>query len=79
MIRYPFPKITTSQFEERLVSDDITNELYMPPSSAIVLERKKEMLYVPLDFENGLTVDALVNLGVYVCAKAQKELDRMRQ
>ena len=47
------PKITTSQIEEQLVRDDITNELYMPLSSTIVLERKNEMLYVPLDFENG--------------------------
>ena len=47
-------KITTSQIEERLVRDDITNELYIPLSSTIVLERKSEMLYVPLDLENGL-------------------------
>ena len=47
------PEITTSQIEERLVRDDITNELYMPLSSTIVLKRKKEMLYVPHDIENG--------------------------
>ena len=44
------PEITTSQIEERLVRDDITNELYMLLSSTIVLKRKKDMLYVPLDF-----------------------------
>ena len=49
------PVITISQIEERLVRDDITNELYMPLSSTIVLKRKKELLYVPLDFQNGLT------------------------
>ena len=54
------PPITISQLEERLVRDDSTNELYMPLSSTNVLKRKKEMLYVPLDFENGLTIDALV-------------------
>ena len=32
------PEITTSQIEERLVRDDITNELYMPLSSTIVLK-----------------------------------------
>ena len=32
------PKITTSQIEERLVRDDITNELDMPLSSTIVLK-----------------------------------------
>ena len=56
-----------------------TNELYMPLSSAIVLEQKKEMLYVPLDFENGLTIDAFVDAGAYISAIAQKELDRIKQ
>ena len=73
------PEITTSQIQEQLVRDDNTNELYIPLSSTIVLKRKKEMLYVPLDLENGLTIDALVDSGAYVCAKAQKELDRSQQ
>ena len=73
------PPITISQIEERLVKDDSTKELYMPLSSTIVLKRKKEMLYVPLDFENGLTIDALVDSGAYVSAIAQKEFDRIQQ
>ena len=73
------PEITASQIEERLVRDDITNELSMPLSSTIVLKRKKEMLYVPLDFKNGLIIDALVDSGAYVSAIAQKELDRIKQ
>ena len=73
------PEITTSQIQEKLVRDDITNELYMPLSSTIVLIRKKEMLYVPLDFENGLTIAALVDSGAYVSAIAQKEMDRIKQ
>ena len=73
------PEITTSQIQDQLVRDDITNELYMPLSSTIVLKRKKEMLYVPLDFENGLTIDAFVDSGAYVSAIAQKELDRIQQ
>ena len=72
------PPITFSQIKERLVRDDSTNELYMPLSSTIVLKRKKEMLYIPLDFENGLTIDALVDAGAYVSAIAQKELDRIK-
>ena len=67
-------KITNSQIEEQLVRNDITNELYMPLSSTIVLKRKEEMLYVPLDFENGLTIDALVDSGAYDSAIAQTEL-----
>ena len=37
-------KITTSQIEEQLERDDITNELYIPLSFTIVLKRKNEML-----------------------------------
>ena len=37
------------------------------------------MLYVPLDFKNGLTIDALVDSGAYVSAVAQKELERIKQ
>ena len=73
------PENTTSHIREQLVKDENTNELYMPLSSTIVLKRKKEMLYVPLDFENGLTIDALVDSGAYVSAIAQKELDRIQQ
>ena len=73
------PEITTSQIQERLVRDENTNELYLPPSSTIVLKRKKEMLYVPLDFENGSTIDALVDLGAYVSAIAQTDLDEIKQ
>ena len=73
------PEISTSQIEEQLVRDDITYELYKSLSSTIVLKRMKEMLYVPLDFENGLTIDALADSGAYVSAIAQKELDRMKQ
>ena len=73
------PENTTSQIEERLVRDDITNELCMPLSSTIVLKRRKEMLYVPLGFKSGLTIDALDDSGAYVSAIAQKALDRTKQ
>ena len=73
------PPITILQNEERLVRDDSSNELYMPLSSTIVLKRKKEMFYVPLDFESGLTIDAPVDAGAHVSAIAQKELDRIKQ
>ena len=73
------PKITTSQIEERLVRDDITNELYMPLSSTVVLKRKRKMLYVPLDFENGLTIDAPVDSRAYVSAIAQKLMDSIKE
>ena len=37
------------------------------------------MLYVPLDFENDLTIEALVDSGAYMSAIAQTELDRIKQ
>ena len=73
------PKITTSQIEEQLVRDDITSELYMSLSSTRVRKRKKEILNVPLDFENGLTIDAFVDSVAYISAIGQKELDRIKQ
>ena len=75
----PPPQITTSQVEEQLVRDDIRNELYIPLSSTIVLKRKTELLFVPLAFENGLPMEALVDSGAYVSAIAQTELDRIKQ
>ena len=73
------PKIANSQIEKQLVWDDVTNELYMPLSSTIVLNRKKEMLYDPLVFRNGLTIDALVDSGASDSAIAQTELHRIKQ
>ena len=73
------PEITTSQIQEQLVRNENINELYMPLSSTIVLKRKREMLYVPLDFKNGLTIYALVDSRAYVSAIAQTELDRIQK
>ena len=73
------PRIMTSRIGEQFLRDDITNELDMPLSSTIVLKRKMEMLYVPLTFENGLAIDALVDSGAYVSEIAQKEFDIIKQ
>ena len=37
------------------------------------------MLYVPVDFENNLTVDALVDSGAFVSAIAQDDLETIKQ
>ena len=37
------------------------------------------MLYVPLDFEKNLTVDALVDSGAFVSAIAQDDLETIKQ
>ena len=50
---------------------------HYPPQ--LPLNEKKEIMYVPLDFENGLTVDALTGSGTYVSAIAPSELDRIKQ
>ena len=45
----------------------------------VVLKRKKEMLYAPLDFEKSITVYGLVDSGAYFSAIAQKNLGRIKQ
>ena len=56
------PSLTTATplIEEGLVREEQTNEVYLPLASTVVLKRKREMFYAPVDFENNLTVDALV-------------------
>ena len=65
--------------EERLVRDEQTNEIYLPLTSTVVLKWKQEMLFVPLDFENNLTVDALVDSGAFVSVIAQDDLESIKQ
>ena len=70
------PPLTTKSplIDEVLARDEQTNEVYLPLTSTVVLKRKQEMLYVPQDFENNLTVDALVNSGTFVSAIAYNDL-----
>ena len=65
--------------EKGMVRDEQTKEVYLPLTSTVVLKRKQEMLYVPLDFENNLTVDALVDSGAFVSAIAQNDLETIKQ
>ena len=69
----------TPLVEEGLVRHEQTNAIYLPLTSTIVLKRKQEMFYVPLDFENNLTVDVLVDSGAFVSAIAQDDLETVKQ
>ena len=69
----------TPLIEEGPVRDEQTNEINLPLTSTVVLKRKQEMLYVPLDFENNLTVDALVDSRAFVSAIAQNDLETIKQ
>ena len=75
------PTLTTETplIKEGLVRDEKTNEIYLPLTSTVVLKRKQEMLYVPLDFQNNVTVDALVDSGAFVSAIAQDDLETIKQ
>ena len=75
------PPLTTATplIEEGLVRHEQTNELYLPLTSTVVLKRKQEMLYVPLDFETNHTVDALVDSGAFVSAISQDDLETIKQ
>ena len=70
---------TTQHIEEGLVRDEQTNELYLPLTSTVVLKGKQEMLYIPLDFNNNLTIDTLVDSWAYVSAISQNEVDTIEQ
>ena len=86
VVTTPSRDITTSPLttatpliEEGLVRDEQTNEIYLPLTSTVILKRKQEMLYVPLNFESNLTVDALVDSGAFVSAIAQDDLETIKQ
>ena len=66
---------STPAIEERLVRDEQTNQLHLPLTSTVVLKRNQEMLYVPLEYENILTVDALENSGANFSAIPQSDID----
>ena len=62
-----------------MLSDEQAEELYVTSTSTVVLKPKQEILYVPLDFESNLTVNAFVDSGTYFGAIAQNDLDTIRQ
>ena len=71
--------ITNPLFEKGLVGDEQTTEIDLPLTTTVVLKQKQDMLYVPQDFENNATVDALVDSGTYVSEIAQNDLDTLKQ
>ena len=75
------PPLTTATplIEEGLVRDEQTNKVSLPFTSTVVLKRKQEMLYMLLDFENNLTVDAFVDSRAFVSAIAQDNLDTIKE
>ena len=75
------PPLTTATpiIEEGLARDEQTNEVHLESTSRVVLKRKQEMLYVNLDFENNLTIDALVDSRAFVSAIAQDDLETIKQ
>ena len=70
---------TTPLFEEGLVRDEKTKEVYLPLTSTIVLKRKQELIYVPLDFNDNLTVDDLLDSKTYISGITQNDLDKIKQ
>ena len=77
----PFLTITTSHIEERFVREEKIKELYFPLLSTVVLKRKEERLYWPVDFNKNLLKDALAdsNAYIFISAIAQRKMDRTKQ
>ena len=69
----------TPYIEEKLVGDEQTNELYLFLTSTVVRKRKQQRLNVPLDFNNNLTKETLVDSGAFVSADVQNVLDTIKQ
>ena len=57
----------------------MTKEICLPLTSKVVLKWKQEILYVPLDFENNLTADALLDSAANYSEIAQIDLDTIKQ
>ena len=62
-----------------MVRDEQTNEVYLPLTSTVVLNRNQDMPYVHLDFENCLKKDDLVDSGAFVSAFAQNDLETKKR
>ena len=71
------PKITTAQTEERLVRDEITNDIYLALSSTKVLKRTKNAV-CHCRFEEKLNNNAPVDSKNYATAIPQSALDRKK-
>ena len=74
----PSPLTVSSLITDNLIQDDETKELYLPINASVTLKQKKKMLYVPIDFSHGVTIDALVDSGAYVSAIPEDELERIK-
>ena len=59
--------------------DEKINEFYLPLTCTLVLECKQEMLHVPVGFDNNPTIDALVDIGDYINAVAQNDLETIKR
>ena len=75
------PLLTTATplIEERSVRDEQAIEIYLPLTSTVVLKTKARTAVLPLDFENNLTVDALVDSRAFVSAIARDDLGTIKQ
>ena len=64
----------------RKVGEKRTNQWIVSPANlySSLETRKKEILYILLDFENGLTKDAPVGRRAYISAIARNELNRLK-
>ena len=75
----PLPKSELHKSKKDSYGITLQNELHMPLSSTVILKRKSRLVCVPLDFENGLTIEALIDSRAHVSEIAENELDRIGQ
>ena len=77
----------TTECHSKLLEDlDVIKEFiqhdkyddYIPLMSAIALEKKKRMIFLPVEF-NTVKIDALVNSGAYINAISERYAEKHRQ
>ena len=54
------------------------NDNYIPLMSAIALNKKKRMLFLPVEF-NTIKIDALVDSGAYINTISERDAEKLRQ
>ena len=69
---------TIAQIAEYLTRHTITQETCVPIFSAIALQRKKKMLFAPIDFQDN-TLDALIDSGALVNCMSGADYRKIRQ
>ena len=75
----PYFSTKDLQIEKILVRNEMTDQLQKPLSSEVDVKTRMNIFYVHLDFEKGLTIDALGYSESYVNGVEETNVDRIEE